>query len=96
VQVDSVNYASLRTQVKINGTNTTEVRDLMFDGVGTGGPPKRCTGQYRRLLYPAVTALFARGNFRVSQNSEWYEHRMTADAVQEHVDVDECGIGWGC
>jgi hypothetical protein len=55
--------------VRFNSTTTTDVRDLMFGAVGTGAAG-RCTGGYNKLLYRNVTALFARGPFKVSQNSE--------------------------
>jgi hypothetical protein len=69
LQIDSQRYASYRAMVRFNSTNTTEVADQMFAGVGTAGA-RPCFGGYSRLLYPNVAALFAVGSFKVSQNSE--------------------------
>jgi hypothetical protein len=55
--------------IRFNSTNNTDVRDLMFGAVGTGAAG-RCTGGYNTLLYRNVAALWAKGPFKVSQNSE--------------------------
>jgi hypothetical protein len=69
VQVAGVKYASYRTMARFNSTNTTNVRDMMFGGVSTA-TAKPCAGGYNTTLYKNVATLFAKGPFKVSQNSE--------------------------
>jgi hypothetical protein len=63
-------YASFRVGVRFNSTNTTQVRDEMWNGVGSPGIAKPCSGGYNTILYKNVAALFAKHKFTVSQNSE--------------------------
>jgi hypothetical protein len=69
VQVAGKNYASYRTMIRFNSTTTLDVRDMMFNGVSTAAA-NPCAGGYNTTLYKTVAALFARGPFKVSQNSE--------------------------
>jgi hypothetical protein len=72
MQADNTPYASYRVLVRFNSTNSTDVRDAMFNAVGSaGGSP--CSGGYSRALYANVAALWARGPFNVSQNSKWLD-----------------------
>jgi hypothetical protein len=69
LQINGESYASYRAMVRFNSTNTTEMADMMFAGIGSGaGRP--CAGSYSRILYANMAALFAVGPFKVSQNSE--------------------------
>jgi hypothetical protein len=60
-------YASYRVLVKFNGTSTTDVKDMMYDGVASrsSGP---CQGLYNRTLFTNVAELWSKGPFAVSQN----------------------------
>lgn len=55
--------------VRFNSTTTTDVADMMFAGIGTGGG-RPCFGSYNKILYSNIAALFAVGPFKVSHNSE--------------------------
>ncbi|KAF6252818.1 hypothetical protein COO60DRAFT_496788 [Scenedesmus sp. NREL 46B-D3] len=66
--IDGENYASYRTMIRFNSTNSTSTRDTMFAGLSTA-VARPCTGGYNRGLYRAVTALFAQLPFNVSQNN---------------------------
>jgi hypothetical protein len=69
-QYNGRTYASFRVGVRFNSTNTTQVRDEMWNGVGSPGIAKPCSGGYNTILYKNVAALFAKHKFKVSQNSE--------------------------
>jgi hypothetical protein len=55
--------------IRFNSTTSFAIRDEMFRGVSTDAA-KPCTGGYDQALYKNVAALFAKGPFKVSQNSE--------------------------
>ncbi|WIA34876.1 hypothetical protein OEZ86_013169 [Tetradesmus obliquus] len=67
IQAGDKAYASYRVMVRFNSTNTTSIRDVMFNATGSVSA-SRCSGGYSRLLYANVAALWARGPFTVSQN----------------------------
>jgi hypothetical protein len=81
LQVDDKPYASYRVMIRFNSTNSTEVRDMMFSGIGSGvaGP---CTGGYNQWLFANVAALWAKGQFKVSQNSEWHTLHCISDMLK--------------
>ncbi|WIA31514.1 hypothetical protein OEZ86_002406 [Tetradesmus obliquus] len=67
--VNGTKYASFRVMVKFNSTNSTTVRNQMLVAVA-GRSAKPCSGGYNQQKYENVAALWARGPFIVSQNSE--------------------------
>jgi hypothetical protein len=69
LQFNRRTYASFRVGIRFNITNTTQVRDTMWTGIGSPSAAGLCTGGYNRALFARVAALFARFNFKVSQNS---------------------------
>jgi hypothetical protein len=69
LQFNRKTYASFRVGVRFNSTNTTQVRDTMWAGIGSPSAAGLCTGGYNKTLFASVAALYARFNFKVSQNS---------------------------
>jgi hypothetical protein len=50
-QYNGRTYASFRVGVRFNSTNTTQVRDEMWNGIGSPGIAKPCSGGYNTILY---------------------------------------------
>ncbi len=68
MQYQGVNYAGLRAAASFNGTNTTLIRDFLWDSTRDG----ICKGGYRTDVWQAVAGLMAANSLTVRLNSKWH------------------------